>query len=159
MKKATDQENLRGGMTTSSPQFVALVDDDPNLRAACADLLRSAGLAAQTFPSAEEFLQQACREAVRWLVLDLGLPGMGGLELLRHLRANGWSTPIICITAMSDADGKLAKRVLEAGAQTIFNKPFDSEEMLRLLQSNGDHSKGGPDFEQRAGAARRKRRS
>jgi FixJ family two-component response regulator len=146
-------------MTTPSPQFVALVDDDANLRAAFAELLSSAGLAAETFPSAEEFLQQACREEVRWLVLDLGLPGMGGLELLRHLRANGWSTPIVCITAMPDPEGKLAKRVLAAGAQTIFYKPFDSEEMLRLLQSNGDHSNGGPDFEQRAGAARRKRRS
>jgi FixJ family two-component response regulator len=159
MKKATDQENLRGGMTTSNPQFVAFVDDDPNLRAAFADLLKSAGLAAETFASAEEFLQQACREAVRWLVLDLGLPGMGGLELLRHLRANGWSTAIVCITAMSDPDGTLEKQVLEAGAQTIFYKPFDSEELLRLLQSDGNHSKGGPDIGQRAGAARRKRRS
>jgi FixJ family two-component response regulator len=159
MKTATDQENLRGGMTTSSPQFVALVDDDPNLRAAFEDLLRSAGLAAETFPSAEEFLQQAGREAVRWLVLDLGLPGMGGLELLRHLRANGWSTPIVCITAMSDSEGKIDKRALEAGAQTILYKPFDSEELLHLLQSNGDHNKGGPDIEQRAGTARRKRRS
>jgi DNA-binding response OmpR family regulator len=60
---------------------------------------------------------------------------------------------------MSDADGELEKRVLEAGAQSIFYKPFDSEELLRLLQSNGDHSKGGPDIEKRAGAARRKRRS
>ncbi|MDB6156705.1 MAG: two-component system response regulator [Gammaproteobacteria bacterium] len=129
-------------MTTPGPQFVALVDDDANLCAAFADLLSSAGYAAEMFPSAEEFLQRARREAIRYLVLDLGLPGMGGLQLLRHLRANGWSTPIICITAQPDPDGKLAKQILEAGAQTILYKPFDSEELLDLLQPNDNKDKG-----------------
>jgi DNA-binding response OmpR family regulator len=67
---------------------------------------------------------------------------MGGLELLRHLRANGWLTPIICITAQPDPDGKLAKQILEAGAQTILYKPFDSEELLDLLQPNDNKDKG-----------------
>jgi FixJ family two-component response regulator len=129
-------------MTTPSLQFVALVDDDANLCTAFADLLRSAGLAAEMFPSAEEFLQRARREAIRCLVLDLGLPGMGGLELLRLLRASGWSTPIVCITAQPDPDGQLAKQILEAGAQTILYKPFDAEELLHLLQSNDDQDKG-----------------
>jgi FixJ family two-component response regulator len=129
-------------MTTPSPQLVALVDDDANLCAAFANLLRSAGFAAEMFPSAEEFLQRARREAIRCLVLDLGLPGMGGLELLRHLRTNGWSALIVCITAQPDPDGKLAKQILEAGAQAILYKPFDSEELLHLLQSNDDQDKG-----------------
>jgi FixJ family two-component response regulator len=129
-------------MTTPSLQFVALVDDDANLCTAFADLLRSAGLAAEMFPSAEEFLQRTRREAIRCLVLDLGLPGMGGLELLRHLRASGWSTPIVCITAQPDPDGQLAKQILEAGAQTILYKPFDAEKLLHLLQSNDDQDKG-----------------
>jgi FixJ family two-component response regulator len=125
-------------MTTPSPQFVALVDDDLNLRAAVANLLRSAGFAAQMFASAEDFVRRARREAIRCLVLDLGLPGMGGLELLRYLRANGWSTPIVCITAQPDPDGRLAKQILEAGAQSILYKPFDAEELLDLLQSHDD---------------------
>jgi FixJ family two-component response regulator len=129
-------------MTTPSAQFVAIVDDDANLCAAFADLLSSAGFAAEMFPSAEEFLQRARQEAIRCLVLDLGLPGMGGLQLLRHLRAKGWSTPIICITAQPDPDGKLAKQILEAGAQTILYKPFDSEELLDLLQPNDNKDKG-----------------
>jgi two-component system nitrogen regulation response regulator GlnG len=121
---------------------VAIVDDDANLCAAFADLLMSAGIAAEMFPSAEEFIQRARREAIRHLVLDLGLPGMGGLELLQHLRASGWSTPIVCITAQPDPDGKLAKQILEAGAQAILYKPFDSEELLHLLQSHDDQDKG-----------------
>lgn len=122
-------------MTTSSPQLVAIVDDDANLCGAFADLLKSAGYAAETFPSAEEFLKRARREAIHCLVIDLGLPGMGGLDLLRQLRATGWSTPIVCITAQPDPDGKLAQQIIEAGALTILYKPFDSEEFLRLLQS------------------------
>jgi FixJ family two-component response regulator len=128
-------------MTKRSPQFVAIVDDDENLCAAFADLLRSAGYAAEMFASAEEFLRRARQETVRCLVLDLGLSGMSGLELLRHLRANGWSMPIVCITAQPDSDGELAKQILEAGAQTILYKPFDSEELLHLLQSGDDKDK------------------
>jgi FixJ family two-component response regulator len=128
-------------MTKRSPQFVAIVDDDENLSAAFADLLRSAGFAAEMFPSAEEFLRRARQESLRCLVLDLGLSGMSGLELLRHLRANGWSMPIVCITAQPDSDGELAKQILEAGAQTILYKPFDSEELLHLLQSGDDKDK------------------
>jgi FixJ family two-component response regulator len=128
-------------MTKRSPQFVAIVDDDENLCAAFADLLRSAGYAAEMFASAEEFLRRARQETLRCLVLDLGLSGMSGLELLRHLRANGWSMPIVCITAQPDSDGELAKQILEAGAQTILYKPFDSEELLHLLQSGDDEDK------------------
>jgi FixJ family two-component response regulator len=124
-------------MTTPIPQFIAIVDDDANLCAAFADLLMSAGFAAEMFPSAEDFLLRASREAIRCLVLDLGLSGMSGLELLRHLRANGWLTRIVCITAQPDPHGNLARQVIEAGA-TILHKPFDSEELLRLLQSNDD---------------------
>jgi len=128
-------------MTKRSPQFVAIVDDDENLCAAFADLLRSAGYAAEMFASAEEFLRRARQETLRCLVLDLGLSGMSGLELLRHLRASGWSMPIVCITAQPDSDGELAKQILEAGAQTILYKPFDSEELLHLLQSGDDKDK------------------
>ena len=129
-------------MTTPNPQFVAIVDDDANLCAAFAALLESAGLAAEMFPSAEDFLQRARQATIRCLVLDLGLPGMSGLDLLRHLRAAGWLTPIICVTAQSDPDGQLAKRILAAGAQTILFKPFDSEELLHLLQSTDGRDTG-----------------
>jgi two-component system response regulator FixJ len=129
-------------MTTTNPQFVAIVDDDANLCAAFAGLMESAGLAAQVFPSAEEFLQRAQRGAIRCLVLDLGLPAMSGLDLLRGLRADGWLAPIICVTAQPDSDGQLAKRVFAAGAQAILYKPFDPEELLQLLQSTDDQGKG-----------------
>jgi FixJ family two-component response regulator len=125
-------------MTTPSPQFVAIVDDDANLCAAFADLLMSAGFAAEMFPSAEDFLRRARRKAIRCVVLDLGLSGMSGLALLRQMRATGWSTPVVCITAQPDPGGKLANEVLQAGARAILYKPFDSEKLLHLLQSNDD---------------------
>jgi FixJ family two-component response regulator len=129
-------------MTTPNPQFVAIVDDDANLCAAFAALLESAGLGAEMFPSAEDFLQRARPATIRCLVLDLGLPGMSGFDLLRHLRAGGWCTPIICITAQPDPDGQLATKILAAGAQTVLYKPFDSEELLNLLQFTDGRDKG-----------------
>jgi FixJ family two-component response regulator len=124
-------------MTTSTARVVALVDDDADVRIAIADLLRSAGFEAETFASAEQFLELAHREAICGLVLDLGLPGMGGAALLRQLRASGWRIPIICITGQSDPSGKLAQQVLQAGAQAILYKPFDSEQLLQVLQFRG----------------------
>ena len=120
-------------MTTSTARVVALVDDDAELSTAIANLLRSAGIDVATFTSAEEFLKSADKEAIRCLVLDLGLPSMGGTELLRQLRAGGWSVPIVCITGQPDPGGRLAALVLQAGALTILYKPFDSEQLLQLL--------------------------
>jgi FixJ family two-component response regulator len=121
-------------MTTLNTQFVAFVDDDAQLCVAFENLLRSAGIASESFPSAEDFLHRARQEAIRCVVLDMGLPQMSGVELLRHLRANGWNLPIICITGQPDTDGRLARQILEAGAQTLLHKPFDAEELIRLLR-------------------------
>jgi FixJ family two-component response regulator len=122
--------------TTSNARLVALVDDDTQLSVAIANLLRSAEIDVATFNSAEKFLEFAQRESICCLVLDLGLPGMGGPELLRRLRASGWGMPIVCITGQPDPGGRLAEQVLQAGACRILYKPFDSEELLQLLQSD-----------------------
>jgi FixJ family two-component response regulator len=123
-------------MTTSTARVISLVDDDADLCIAIANLLRSAGFVAETFASAEQFLELAHRESICCLVLDLGLPGMGGAALLRQLRASGWCIPIVCITGQSDPSGNLAEQVLRAGARTILYKPFVSEELLQVLQSD-----------------------
>ena len=123
-------------MTTPPAPIVALVDDDASLAIAIANLLRSAGFDVVTFASAEQFLESAHRESIRCAILDLGLPGMDGLELLMQLRASGWDIPIVCTTGQPDPDGRLAKRALQAGARSILYKPFDSEALFSLLQSD-----------------------
>jgi FixJ family two-component response regulator len=128
-------------------RIVALVDDDVELCIALATLMRSAGFEVETFASAEQFLESGRRESIRCLVLDLGLPGMGGLELLGQLSASSWRTPIVCITGQPELDGKLAEQVLQAGARAILYKPFDSEALLKALQSDAVRRPEGADLE------------
>src|ERR1700688_1657407 len=79
--------------------FVSIVDDDPGICVALKSLMRSAGLAAEAFSSAEDFLESGRLAQTACLVLDMQLPKMSGLELQRRLAAAGASVPIIFITA------------------------------------------------------------
>jgi FixJ family two-component response regulator len=135
-------------MTTSTARVVALVDDDAALCTAIANLLRSAGIDIAIFSTAEQFLKSVQRERISCLVLDLGLPGMGGEELLRQVRASGWSVPIVCITGQPDRRDELCGEVLRAGARTILYKPFDAEELLQILQSEDVPRSEGLDSDQ-----------
>ena len=73
--------------------FVSIVDDDRGIRLALEALMRSAGLAAETFASAEDFLESGKLDQTACLVLDVQLPKMSGLELQRHLAAIGACVP------------------------------------------------------------------
>src|SRR5579862_1157780 len=93
---------------------VFVIDDDDDLRVSIAELLRSAGMLAETFATAQEFL---CRErggGPSCLVLDLQLPGMNGLEVQRELARAGDSTPIIFLTGHGDIP--TAVQAMKSGA-------------------------------------------
>jgi FixJ family two-component response regulator len=130
-------------MTTPTAEHtVALVDDDPNLRIALACLMRSVGYTVKTFVSAEHFLQAARQEAIHCLVLDMRLPGMSGLELLRHLRATGSHIEVVFVTGQTDDRGRMLAQAVHAGARTILQKPLDPEQFLGVLQSICDEYPG-----------------
>ncbi len=114
-------------------RFVAVVEDDDGLRAATEDLLQSQGFATRGFSSAEQFLRSRRRAGAGCLILDISLPGMSGVELLRHLRRGGSSVPVICSTAEVDVAGKLRARLLQAGVMEILSKPFDPDKLLELV--------------------------
>ena len=78
---------------------VVIIDDDASLRRSLSNLLGSVGFDVETFVSAEAFLECAHRERAGCLVLDLRMPGMSGLDLLRHLAATGSPVPAIVLTA------------------------------------------------------------
>ncbi len=88
---------------TERDAIVFVVDDDPSLRDALQSLIRSVGLRAQTFGSAQEFLSSKRPDAPACLVLDVGLPGLSGLDLQRELAKAGIELPIISspVTATS----------------------------------------------------------
>jgi FixJ family two-component response regulator len=123
-------------MGTKGKQFfIAIVDDETAVREATENLLRSAGLSAETFASAEEFLRSPCRDRVGCLILDVGLPGMSGLELQKQLADNGDQVPIVFITAYEDHHGHMQARALQAGAGQFLRKPFSEEQLLSAIRS------------------------
>jgi FixJ family two-component response regulator len=112
--------------------FVAIVDDDDDLREALASLLRASRFTIDTFASAEAFLDFPQRREVNCLVLDVRLPGMSGIALQRQLLDSGCSTPIVFISARSDAS--VREMALNAGASAFLNKPVRAKELLNEIQ-------------------------
>lgn len=111
-----------------SPQLIAIVDDDQSVQCALKDLMESAGLSAQCFGSAEEFLGSDRRDKAACVVADVRMPGMSGLELQAKLKAEESSIPIIFISAHGDARMKM--QAMAAGAVEFLSKPFDDDVLL-----------------------------
>lgn len=110
---------------------VYVVDDDPSVRKALERLLRSAGHDARTFPSALEFLDYRHPHAAGCLILDLKLPGLGGLELQERLVAKGITFPIVFITGHGTVPASV--KAFKAGAMDFLQKPFKDSELLESV--------------------------
>lgn len=108
---------------------VSIVDDDESVREAIKSLLRSVGLQADVFASAEEFLNSDYQHNNECLILDVRMPGMSGLQLQEQLVSAGSDIPIIFITAhVSDSEART--RALQSGAVDFLIKPFSEEALL-----------------------------
>jgi FixJ family two-component response regulator len=133
------------GMDSIS-RLISIVDDDPLLREGLISLLRSAGFAAQAFASAEEFLSLAHRDNIACLILDVGLPGISGLELQSQLTAtvSNHRTPVVFMTARDDEATR--QRALKGGAVDFLRKPVRREALLNAvhlaLQQNDGKTRG-----------------
>src|ERR1700681_2914946 len=94
-----------------SPPLISVVDDNDAVRESLRGLIRSVGFAVEDFPSAEKFLNSDHFNDTRCLILDVRMPGMGGLELQRRLLKSNRNIPIIFITAHgNEADRSRALR-------------------------------------------------
>lgn len=112
---------------------IAVVDDDESIRQGLANLISSVGFEAELYASAEEFLASSEAGMAACLVLDLRMPGMGGLELQRRLAAEGRETPVIVVTAHGDDEARAES--IAAGAVAFLNKPFKEETLLDAIAS------------------------
>ena len=113
------------------PLRILIVDDEPNILAAVAPLLRSRGYDVLTTMSGKGALELVEREAPDLVVLDLGLPDIDGVEVCRLLR-DGRATPIIVLSARGAERDKVA--ALDAGADDYVTKPFGAEELLARIR-------------------------
>jgi FixJ family two-component response regulator len=118
--------------------IVFVVDDDVSMRESLELLMRSAGLAVQTFASGREFLACPRADVPSCLVLDVSLPGMNGLDLQDHI-ADRVDMPIIFVTGYGD--DAMTVRAMKAGAVEFMTKPFDVDAMLKAVGSAIERSR------------------
>jgi len=118
-------------MTSDNP-IVFVVDDDYRVREALSSLIASVGLRVTAYGSAAEFLQADKPDLPACLVLDLELPGPGGLDLQREL-AKSSGPPIIFITGHGDIPSSV--RAMKAGAIEFLPKPFGDEDLLKAIDA------------------------
>jgi FixJ family two-component response regulator len=112
--------------------IVFVVDDEPSVRLSMTRLLRSVGLEARTFTSAQEFLLSDRPDAPGCLILDVRLPGLSGLELQERLAAEKIDLPIIFVTGFGDIP--MSVRAMKAGAIEFLTKPFREQDLLEAIQ-------------------------
>lgn len=117
---------------STSSQTVYIVDDDPAIRFAMQALLDSVNIEHEIFASADEFLQDEAQRRAGCLVLDIRMPGLGGLELQDELIARGNILPIIFITGHGDVP--MAVEAMQKGAIDFIQKPFRDQELLDRIQ-------------------------
>jgi len=112
---------------------VLLVEDDRRIASDVARALKAAGYVVETVSDGEEAWFRGDTEDYGAIVLDLGLPGMDGLSVLKRWRANGRATPVLILTARCS----WAERVdgIDGGADDYLPKPFRMEELLARLRS------------------------
>ena len=112
---------------------VFLVDDDPSVRRALVRLLRSAGFAASSFGSAEDFLVSAGSDVVpSCLVVDLLMPGLSGLDLQDLMQQQGFDMPIIFISGRGDVGSGV--RAMKGGAVDFLEKPVSEATLTEAVR-------------------------
>jgi FixJ family two-component response regulator len=111
--------------------IVLVVDDNELFRVGLSSLLLSAGAAVATFSSAAEFLAAPLPSGPCCLLLDICMPGMGGLDLQTELASRGLDIPIIFLTGHADVPTSV--RAMKHGAVEFLTKPFQPQDLLHAV--------------------------
>jgi FixJ family two-component response regulator len=125
-------------MSSTSPTYVAVVDDDPSVCRSFARLLRAAGIQPVTYASAEAFLADRKRPQFDCMVFDVQLGGMSGIQLATTLAAEGSRAPVIYITAHDDSETRLSAQA--TGCEAYFRKNDSGADVLEAIRRLTDGS-------------------
>jgi two-component system response regulator TtrR len=115
-----------------SEPTVFVVDDDASTRELLAWLMKRHGLRAEVFPDARSFLNTYRSDMPGCLVVDLNMPGMGGLELQQYLNQHGARLPVLFLSGRADVPK--AVRAVREGAIDFIEKPFDYRRVVALIE-------------------------
>jgi RNA polymerase sigma factor (sigma-70 family) len=138
-------------MPNSTP-IVFVVDDDISVRESLESLICCAGWEAETFASAEEFLNRPRVLAPSCLILDVSLPDLNGLDLQKRIASDRKDMPIIFITGYGDVP--MTVKAMKAGAVEFLMKPFENEVLLSVIRQSIERSHAALRREAEAGALR-----
>jgi len=129
----------------AQPQTILIIEDEVQIRRFVRSSLASHGYALLEAGSGQEGVEHAAQSRPDCVILDLGLPDMEGLEVLRRIRS--WSAvPIVILTARGQEQDKIA--LLDAGADDYLTKPFGVGELLARLRAAMRRTAGLPATEQ-----------
>jgi RNA polymerase sigma factor (sigma-70 family) len=117
---------------TESEAIVYVIDDDAQTRESLKNLMRSVGLHAEVFASAQDFLRSKLPDVPACLVLDVRLRGLSGLDLQKRMAEAKIEVPIIFITGYGDIP--MTVQAMKAGAVEFLTKPFRNQELLDAIQ-------------------------
>lgn len=112
---------------------IAIIEDNKTLAKGIAHLLRDEGHAVDEIHNGTEALEFLVEEAADIIVLDINLPGLSGLEVLKGLRKAGKQTPVILLTALGETKDRVAG--LDAGADDYLVKPFEMDELNARIRA------------------------
>ncbi|MGB9374791.1 MAG: response regulator transcription factor [Jiangellales bacterium] len=119
--------------TAETEARLLVVDDEPNIRELLSASLRFAGFSVTTAASGGEALERVRSDRPDLVVLDIMLPGMDGLEVVRQLRGNGIEVPVLFLTAKDDARDRIVGLTL--GGDDYVTKPFSLEEVVARIRA------------------------
>lgn len=129
---------MEQAVTTEPAPTVWIVEDDEAVRDSFAAFLDMSGMNVRGFASAEEYLAARDGTPDGCLLLDLNLPGMGGLDLLDYLRSEGDDVPTVIVTARHDVG--VDERARRAGVIAVFDKPAEWQALLAAIRRAFDRS-------------------
>jgi DNA-binding response OmpR family regulator len=118
---------------TGTPPLLYVVDDDAEIRGLIQHYLGKHDFEVIGLPTADEMLRRLARRRPDLAILDVMMPGTGGLEALRRLRENGDDLPLILLTSRSDEEDRVAG--LDLGADDYLAKPFSVRELLSRVRA------------------------
>ena len=118
---------------TSPASTVCIVDDDPSVLKALARLIGTAGYRVKTYDRAAAFLESRLPKGPKCLVLDLQMPGLGGLDLQHELAVRGLFLPVIFLTGHGDVPSSV--EAMKAGALDFLTKPARGAVLLEAVRA------------------------
>ena len=124
-----------------TPGKVLVVDDDASVRKSLRRLIRTAGYDVETLEGAAAYLERAAEKPPACLVLDIRMPGMTGLELLRAVAGTARELPIVFISGHGDED--VRAQAIDAGAVEVLDKPLDERTLFAAIDHALERSTRG----------------